>query len=93
MKHQPPKNGKRYKAILKRLAAVGWIHTIAEIDETAERDPLLGIQFTEIGLANVSKFYGLHEGFWDMSDADRERFYELLWFACQDSRRRHGLIE
>lgn len=42
MKHQPPKNGKRYKAILKRLAAVGWIHTIAEIDETAERGRSLG---------------------------------------------------
>jgi len=88
MPYQPPSNRKSYKAILKRLSAAGWIRAIAEVDETAEHDPLLGIQFTPEALAKIRVFYDIHEGLWDLSDAERKSFHDLLWHTCWDSRLR-----
>lgn len=93
MKYQPPSNRKSYKAILKRLSAAGWIHTITEVDETPESDPILGIAFTPEANELISQFYRIHKGLWDMTDAERKSFHDLLWHTCWTSRQRHGLTE
>ena len=88
MKYKLPSNRKSYKAIIKRLVAAGWIRTAVEASETPERDAFLGVKFTPEALAKIRVFYGIHEGLWDMADAERKSFHDLLWHTCWDSRLR-----